>query len=442
MAIQTFIEGRVSREVAGAREALRHDAGEARRVNNIKGWIKYGALVLANVLFALFIWVFDSTTVKELIPKYVAEHMNRPTLEAAARDVITNKTAVFVSQSLRPLAQDVASIRSSITNAEQAMQRLRDEQRLIAMVSRAEALDAEALRELRSFAQGTNEMAALAHEMIRKVERTLSLDKGAAVWAAPSLQHGELRFTGPFTSDELASGLLEAGFEEGYVNVIGQERRMLFVPKLVELAHSSKDLWLINRVSLAIKDMVGVESSPWDLTPLDQWWAQHKTSYTNWPYDNFARAIDSFRRCNYREALGLFESVLAVDPTADQSRALAVACAAKLDDVPKTKQLNAGYSQKDGRWERWAKGIILLARGASNEGTRELSSLVKDFPLMEASGFFWERSDVLRNLDWRMFAESIGKTNPLAKSQVTSNVQDSSLPLKPERTNTNSNARR
>src|ERR1035438_7639525 len=244
LAIQTFIEGRVSREVAGAREALRHDAGEARRVNNIKGWIKYGALVLANVLFALFIWVFDSTTVKELIPKYVAEHMNRPTLEAAARDVITNKTAVFVSQSLRPLAQDVASNRSSITNAEQAMQRLRDEQRLIAMVSRAEALDAEALRELRSFAQGTNEMAALAHEMIRKVERTLSLDKGAAVWAAPSLQHGELRFTGPFTSDELASGLLEAGFEEGYVNVIGQERRMLFVPKLVELAHSSKDLWL------------------------------------------------------------------------------------------------------------------------------------------------------------------------------------------------------
>jgi hypothetical protein len=68
-----------------------------------------------------------SSNVKELTRKYVAENMNKPTLEAAARDVVTNKMASFVSQQLGPLTQGVTSIRSNIAGADQAMRQLRDE---------------------------------------------------------------------------------------------------------------------------------------------------------------------------------------------------------------------------------------------------------------------------------------------------------------------------
>lgn len=289
--VQALIEARVNTQLDAAREMLRHEASDARRETNAKALIRYGALVLCNVLFAIFIWVFDSSEVKELTRRYVTENMNKPTLEEAARDVVTNKMASFVSQQLGPLARGVTTIRSNIADADQAMRQLRDEQRLITVVGRAEALDAEAFRELLNLAQGTNEIASLADAMVRSVRRTLRSDRSGPTYDVPVMSTGEHDYGGPFTDDELAFQLVDrAGIAVGAVNIIGNEKRMVFVPDLVEIAHTSKDLWLLNRVSLALEKMVGVKFSAWDPQPLDRWWSDHKASYTNWPISEYKSA--------------------------------------------------------------------------------------------------------------------------------------------------------
>jgi tetratricopeptide (TPR) repeat protein len=297
------------------------------------------------------------------------------------------------------------------------VRQLRDEQRLITVVGRAEALDAEAFRELLNLAQGTNEFASLAEAMVRNVRRTLLRDRSADAYDVPLRSLGEQKYGGPFTSEELASQLADrVGVAVGAVNVIGNEKRTMFVPDLVELAHTSKDLWLLNRVSLALERMVGVQYSPWDLQPLDHWWSNHKASYTNWPGSEYAAADASFRACKYDAALKLFESVLAIDPKADKSRAFAVACAAEVGDIRKANQLNSSYDQKDGRWELWAAGKMLLTTGAVEQATRAFASLVEKYPVMAGDGFFERSNHFLRNLDWPLFSQLVaGSTNAAPK---------------------------
>lgn len=78
---------------------------------------------------------------------------------------------------------------------------------------------------------------------------------------------------------------------------------------------------------------------------------------------------------------------MAADPKADKSRALAVVCAAEVGDIRKAHQLNGGYDQKNGRWERWAAAEMLLTTGAVEQATRAFAALVKECPVMAADGF-------------------------------------------------------
>ncbi len=402
--IQAFIEARVNTAVDVARESLRQEVGSARRAAGIRDWIKYGALVLASVLFGLFAWIFGSGEVRELTRIYVTEHMNRPTLEAAAREVMTNRMGSFVVEKLHPLEDSIASAESKLKVVEAAAERLQEQQRLMLLVSRAEALDREAVQELSEMARGTNEMAPLAGAMVRQVGRNLLLQEGSPMINIPVTVMGEETFEGPWTSEDFAQMLESGGATEGGVNIVAQQKRLLFVPKLVELAHSSKDLWFLNRVSLALRSMVSIRYDPWDLQPLDQWWSSHRLTYTNWPYTDYAEGVAALRSCKYVEALKSFENVLVVDPAADKCRAFGVACAIEAGDRKKADQLTGEFVEKGGRWEAWAKAKVLLSDGKVEQATRELAGLRKRAGLVESDGFLNPGAHLFRGVNWVLFS--------------------------------------
>jgi len=414
--IEALVESKVNTAMDSVRETLRREASNERRQQQIAGWIKYGV----GVVFAVLAWVFGSSEVRDLTKKYVDEHMNKPALEEAAKEVVTNKMAAFVSQNLQPL-------QLGITNAAETIKTLTQEQKLIALLSRAETLDPDAFEQLTIIAGGTNEMARLATAMVRKIERSLFLDKGNPQILELCLtgeHEGEPLFKGPFTSDEFAIFLFAPSPREAAVNSVATEKRILFVPRLVELAHTRGDLSFLNRVSLALERICGVRFAPYDVGSLDRWWAVNKTNYTEWPFTDLSRGISSFASCNYAEALRSFEAVIAADPSADMSRAYAAVCATQLGDMSKAHRLNTGYIMKDGRWEKWAKSVVLLATGATDQATTELAALSTAFPMMRRAGLLTRGSDFLRTVNWTLFEKltaepanpkgdaGVAKTNP------------------------------
>ena len=175
---------------------------------------------------------------------------------------------------------------------------------------------------------------------------------------------------------------------------------------LVKLAHSSKDLWTVNRIANALNKIAGVNFFPWDLQPLDKWWVENSSNYTNWPFAQYEQAVATFRACKYDEALTNFEAVLLIDPTADKSRALAVASAVEIGASNKAEKLNTRFAIKTGRWEQWAGAKMILITNAT-KGTEILASLAKKYPTFPGQSWIGEGNHILRQADWNLYSKLI-----------------------------------
>ena len=424
--IQNLVEIRVNtaldaardnlrQEVANAKEKLREEIIGGKRVSITR----YILLAIANAIVAVLLWIYAPPQIKEWTKQFVADNMNKPTLDAAARDVVTNRMDNFVSEKLIPLREEINSLQSSVDAAQEKTKKLQDEQKLMALLNRGEVFDRDAIQELQTVAQGTNETAPLAQAMFIKVQRTLVVDKAAPSFVSLGEKSGDFQYGGPFTSDELADYLKSTVSPnlDGVVNLIGDPKQTLFVSKLVELAHSSKDLWTVNRIANALNKIAGVSFYPWDLQPLDQWWIQNKMNYTNWPYDQYANADAAFRATHYEEALTNFEAVLTIDPNADKSRALAVGCAIEIGNMPKAQQLNTNYSLPGERWQRWANGKMMLATNGIQQGTEEFVSIAKKYQTFPAIAGIAPGNNILRQIDWDLYSKLMQKTNNAASTK-------------------------
>jgi hypothetical protein len=219
--------------------------------------------------------------------------------------------------------------------------------------------------------------------------------------------------------DEIAFALREAPSPtlDAYVNAVGN--RKLFVSILVEKAHQSKDLWTVNRIAKALKEITGVDFYPWDLKPLDSWWASNSTRYTNWPYAEYDRGMQFFSSCTYQAALTNFQQVLAIDPTADKSRALAIACAIEVNNADELKRLNVPFQKPNGPSGRWARGITMLSTNAIEQGTKELSSLAKSNPSSSTSLWLAYGNHIVRNVDWQLFNKLLIPSNNVVSGSLT-----------------------
>jgi hypothetical protein len=326
------------------------------------------------------------------------------TLDVSNKQVQLTSEQMAIREQLHPLSGQIISLQSSVDVAQEQAKKLQDEQKLMALLNRGETFDREAIQELQTIAQGTNETAPLAKAMFNKVQRTLILDRANMTYLTLIESGGDKQYAGPFTSDEFASDLvLDSLALDGTINAMGKQP--LFVPKLVEFAHQSKDLWTINRIAKSLNDMAGVNFYPWDLQPLDKWWAQNSLSYTNWPFNQYQKALTAFRACKYNIALTNFESVLVIDRAADKSRALAVACAIEIGDMVKAQQLNTNYALKGERWEQWANGKMMLATNAIQQGTEKFASLAKKYPTFPVGAWIGEGNHVLRKIDWALYSK-------------------------------------
>lgn len=332
----------------------------------------------------------------ETIKKEVQGH--RDAIQMIVRD------ANAVRDDMKPIVKSVEALRTGTEAAARTLAGLQEEQRLIAFVNRAEAFDKEAFRQLQQLAAGTNEVAPLAQAMLSKVQRTLILDRADTSFLIPIEREGEKDYHGPFTNDELAYRLL-APSPDGAINIVGNEKRTIFIPRIVEIAHDSKDLWTINRAAKAIKNMGGPDFFPWELAPLDRWWAENKQAYTNWPYALYNQGNSTFGGCRYREALEIFRQLLKIDPAADRSRAMAIACAIEIGDTNQVPALRSGFVQAKGRWDKWVECRMLLETGTVQKATEAFVALSKEYPTFTDSAWVREGNHVLKKVDWKLFKE-------------------------------------
>ena len=335
---------------------------------------------------------------------------------------ISNRQAKIISQQvairnqLQPLSNRVVLLQSSVEAAQEKATNLQAEQKLMALLNRGELFDKDAFQELQGIASGTNgttNIAPLAKAMFNKLQRTLLIDRA---------QDGRVIINseafGSLTSDEIADALETAKSPEldAIVNTMGKQP--LFVSRLVELAHQSKDLWTINRIAKSLNEMTGVNFYPWDLQPLNNWWARNSSKYTNWPVEHFRNALQEVASAHYQAALTNFEFVVAIDPTADKSRALAVGCAIEVGNMSKAQQLNTNFAIANGRWEHWARGKMMLATNAVRQGTEEFVSLAKKYPGFVGDGLIHEGNHVLRQVDWPLYRELMVATTNTASGNT------------------------
>jgi len=405
--IQALVEARVNTAMDVARENLRSEINSAMRSSNIRSLIRYALLLIANGFAGWWLWLYGPAEVKEWTRTFVAENMNKPSLESAAKAVVAEKMDEFASEKIKPISEQFNFLNTAIDEAQKRLKRLQDEQRVIAIVNRAETFDKDALAELELLSREKTEVAGLASSMLRKVQRSLLLDQAAITKLIPAeIKEGSAIFTGPFTNDELAMKLTHPNTTEAAINEIGERKLLLFVPVLVEIAQKSNDLWVINRVSKALKNMVDVDFFPWEIKPLNLWWEKNSKNYKNmWPFEEHIKAEIAYRSSKYSDALQAFETVLTIDPAADRCRALAVTCAIELGDLPKAQKLNAGYSQKEGRWAQLAKCKMLLSTDTVEKATKEFAALSKKFPTFVDQVKINEKNPILKELDWSLYSE-------------------------------------
>jgi hypothetical protein len=404
-------------------------------------------------IVATVVSVLSLFGVPKMIRDQIAEKMTEGPIRAAAINATTNTMGTYVAQRLAPLSEDIVNARTtifklngSIESAQTELRtiqagakksldeisvkldalnqdtkaaineltKLKQAQKLVSLVARVEAFDSDAMVELSSFANGNDDNAVLARSFIRAVNRNLEHEKRGLIKGMPVYTAGTNRFTGPFTSDEIASHL--ALSPEGAINWVGEQKYALLLPSVIEVAQKSRDLWLRNRAVLAVENITGNAFEATDWPKFEIWWEANKNRYAKWPMEEFENAMNSLRKGKYEVALQRFLAVLAVDPNADKSRALAVACAVELLEFSKAKELNASYREPSGRWPRWAEAKVLLHTGHQKEGTQKLAALFNDGSIRFGDTFTDQSSHLMRLLDWQLFSQlTANSTNSVQK---------------------------
>jgi hypothetical protein len=139
-------------------------------------------------------------------------------------------------------------------------------------------------------------------------------------------------------------------------------------------------------------------------------------NYTNWPLEQYNKGMDAIHVCQYGEALTNLEFVLRIDPTADKSRAFAVASAIEIGNMEKAQELNTNYVIADGRWKQWALGKMMLATNAIQQGTEKFVSLAKEYPTFLNDAFIAQGNNILRQVDWTLYSKLMQPTNTVAST--------------------------
>ena len=338
------------------------------------------------------------------ITSQIVAELKEPRIRETIQDVARGEAKSILRGEILPVVQEFR------TNVEAKLESISEQQDFMWMITGMRANDFGAYRKLLDAAAGTNRVAKYANGVAEQIQRELQLDRFSQVYQGAAEIEGKARYTGPFATDEIArtlGGASKVGprVREAWVNAARTKGIKLVVGALVDLLQKESDLLAANRITYAISELTGEEFYPRDLTRLNRWWEENKGSYTNWPYSECEQGDGAFSGGRYAEALGHFQEVLRVDPTADRTRALAVACAWEVGNTNTARALLAGFAIREGRWEQWAEAKSELATGSVERATLKFVEIATNYPTFHNSSYLDGRWDVLRQVDWKLFEE-------------------------------------
>jgi hypothetical protein len=173
------------------------------------------------------------------------------------------------------------------------------------------------------------------------------------------------------------------------------------LPLFVEFFTNELDLSVADRATIAISKLSNQDFHPHDFEKIKEWWQTHQNEFTNWPTSEFWDGVNQINSHQYREAAKSFDTVLQVDPTADTSRAFAIACDWEIGETNKAITLAKEFKNPDARWAKWATAKAELESGIVSNATVQLVFITTNFPTMIAlpkQGW-----DMWRKVDWQLF---------------------------------------
>lgn len=207
------------------------------------------------------------------------------------------------------------------------------------------------------------------------------------------------RFDGPFASDEIAERF-RGSAPEGAINYARRHKLKLFVPDIVDVIVASRDLGLLNRATVALSELANEQFMAWDAPLVATWWKNRSSEYPRWPFEEYTAGVEAFGRANYPESSAWFDSVLQIDPSADKSRALAIASYCEMGELDRAKDLAKLFAEGSGRWKAWADAKLQLAEHQPTAATDALIEMLRGFPTFRQRAYLASRTNVWSGVEW------------------------------------------
>jgi outer membrane protein assembly factor BamD (BamD/ComL family) len=199
---------------------------------------------------------------------------------------------------------------------------------------------------------------------------------------------------------------------EAFVNAVADLKQPLFLSRLIEFLTNETDLGVADRLTIAISDLTKTDFHPHDYGQITEWWRSHEDEYTNWPFAHLDRGMQEMSTGDFSKAAKSFEQVLIVDPSADMSRAFAIASFLALEKTDEATEIAKGFKDPTKRWAKWSGAVIELYTGSASNATVQFAELAKSNPTMsilpQQSSYYW------RKIDWPVYLRltSTEKTSP------------------------------
>lgn len=214
-------------------------------------------------------------------------------------------------------------------------------------------------------------------------------------------------YKGPLTSDELA--VIFSAVEkdqtsfnrEGFVNTVGDMKQPLFLSSLIDFFTNETDLGVADRLTIAISGLAKEDFHPHDFDQIQKWWHSHHNDYTNWPIAKFNEGLHEYSSVHYPQAAADFEQVLKIDPSADMSRAYAVACYYETGQTNEAVTLAKNFASHSARWAQWATAKAELESGNISNATVLFFSISTNYPSMTELPN--QSYHIYRHIDWGLF---------------------------------------
>ena len=317
------------------------------------------------------------------------------------RDEVSTVTSnvIDIRDNLTTITQEIMSVLVPIQDATADTQLTQD---FLLLTTRAQAYDRLSFTQLMSYAQGTSDYAVIAGAVVAAVSETLKLDRNSDYTETRSIKVGDIIYSGPWTSDEIADVLGIFG-NRVIADMIRTSNNKHFLQYLIEMVDGESNLLALNRIMRAISTLSEKEWTHDDLPALHKWWATHSYQYTNWPIDEYKAGISAISSVKYEQALSNFVQVIAVDSTADKSRALAIASAVEIGDLYLATQLMQQFTDPNSPWSRWAGVKAQLVTGDVDSASTMLGTLYTNHPSLRKDAWIRQGNHLYRSVNWQLF---------------------------------------